>query len=28
VLGDIHLYQEVDLHISGDAVVGEIIEHF
>jgi len=28
VLGDIHLYQEVDLHISRDAVVGEIIEHF
>ncbi len=28
VLGDIHLYQEVDLNISRDAVVGEIIEHF
>lgn len=28
VMGDIHLYQEVDLNISRDAVVGEIIEHF
>lgn len=28
VMGDIHLYQEVDLNIARDAVVGEIIEHF
>ena len=28
VLGDIHLYQDVELNIASDAVVGEIIEHF
>lgn len=28
VLGDIHLYQEVELNIANGAVKGEIIEHF
>lgn len=28
VLGDIHLYREVELKIADGAVVGEIIEHF
>lgn len=28
VLGDIHLYQEVELNIEQGAMVGEIIEHF
>ena len=28
VLGDIHLYRKVDLRISDNAVVGDIIEHF
>ncbi len=28
VLGDIHLYQEVELNIEAGAVTGEIIEHY
>jgi len=28
VLGDIHLYRPVNLHIDADAQVGDIIEHF
>ena len=28
VLGDIHLYREVELRIADDAQVGDIIEHF
>ncbi len=28
VLGDIHLYQEVELNIEQGAVIGEIIEHY
>jgi len=28
VLGDIHLYREVELRIDGDAQIGEIIRHY
>ncbi|MEX0962419.1 MAG: hypothetical protein WDZ52_00045 [Pseudohongiellaceae bacterium] len=28
VLGDIHLYREVDLDIADGALIGEVIEHF
>jgi len=28
VLGDIHLYREVNLEIADDALVGEVIEHY